>query len=73
MIQLRFTDPRRDDLLGPAARPVLIKVISQLRPELDPISVGGAVERIVLNNEEGGEIDALWKEINEALIDLEKS
>lgn len=67
------SDARRETLLGPAARPLLIKVISQLRPEFDPVAVGGAVERIVLSGEECTEKNQLWQEIKDALADLENA
>lgn len=60
----------RGVLLGSAARPVLITVIEWLRPDLDPVAVGGAVERIVLCSEEAHDIGLLWEEVRAALAEL---
>lgn len=57
--------------LGLAIRPLLITVILRLIPELDPVTVGGVVERIALSGE--GELDSalFWSEVETALTELQ--
>jgi hypothetical protein len=57
-------------LLGPAARPLLITIILGLRPDLDPVVVGGAVERIVLSDENSHDHALLWNEVETVLAEL---
>lgn len=60
-------------LLGSAVRPLLIIIILRLRPELDPVTVGGAVERIALSGEENLDAMRLWQEIETVLTELAPS
>jgi hypothetical protein len=51
---------------------LLIRVIVRLRPDLHPVAVGGAVERIALCGEDPGAWASAqtWQEVEDALSEL---
>ena len=69
---MTIDDLRGNGLPGRAVRPLLIRVIVRLRPDLDLVAVGGAVERIALcfENPEAWASSQTWQEIEDALVEL---
>jgi hypothetical protein len=65
-------DPSSPGLPGRAVRPLMLRVIVRLRPDLDPVAVGGAVERIALCAEDPGAWTRprTWQEVEDALTEL---
>lgn len=55
------------------ARPLLITVITSLRPDLDRMAVSAATERIVLATEALDVSPTLWGEVAEALEELQST
>ena len=57
-------------LLGSAVRPLLIYIILRLRSDLNTVTVGGAVERIVLSGEEAKDTAIFWQEAERVVSEL---
>lgn len=57
-------------LLGPAARPLLLTVIRDLRPDLSPPRVAQAVDRLLARAEQTRDPTVLWRAVRAVLLDL---
>ena len=65
--------PGPTPLAGPAVRPLLITVIITLRPDLDVVAVGGAVEQIALAGEQALDTVTLCQDAVITLTLLDRS
>lgn len=67
---MRRTHREAADALRQSVRPLMITVISTLRPDLHPTAVGAAVERLVLECETRADPAGFWPEVGLILGEL---